>query len=128
MPHPKLVPSLSNKRALDTQIGYLGYLELILLGNPIKLIQFKIYLKLNKFYLNKAFIDNLQRFLRSVSGTGTGQHRGLPVLAPAPTGPDTYRPAPACTGTNRHRPDWTRTRPAPTGPGIFMTFLILILY
>jgi hypothetical protein len=27
--------------------------------HPIKLIQFKIYLKLNKFYFNKAFIDNL---------------------------------------------------------------------
>jgi hypothetical protein len=40
--------------------------------------------QLNKFYLNKAFIDNLQRFLRSVSGTGW--HRELPV--PAPTGPD----------------------------------------
>jgi hypothetical protein len=41
--------------------------------------------------LNKAFIDDLQRFLRSVSGTSTG---GLPIPAPTdPTGPDRTGPA-----------------------------------
>jgi hypothetical protein len=42
--------------------------------------------------------DQLQRFLRSVSGTGTGtgRHRGLPALTgPGRTGPaqDRHRPA-----------------------------------
>ena len=48
----------------------------------------------------------VQRFLRSVSGTGTDRHRSAPALealaAPAPTGPDRHRPA--LTGTDRH---WT---------------------
>jgi hypothetical protein len=56
----------------------------------------------------------VQRFLRSVSGIGTGRHRGLPVPAPvapdrhqpasAPAGPDRHQPAPALTGTDRHQP------------------------
>jgi hypothetical protein len=72
----------------------------------------KSLLKLNKFYLNKAFIDNLQRFLRSVSGTGTGRHRGLTIPALAPTGPDRHRPTSTGTGTDQ--------------PGCFMTFLIRV--
>jgi hypothetical protein len=54
------------------------------------------------------------------------------------TSTDTNRFRLVQTGTDRHQlaltgleltgPDWTGTRPAPTGPGCFMTYLILILY
>ena len=83
----------------------------------------------------------IQRFLRSVSGTGTGRHRSAPVgtgrhrsapalevLAapvPAPIGPG--RPWPAPTGTGPAPPAPTgpdRHRPAPTGPGPALTGLI----
>jgi hypothetical protein len=43
-----------------------------------------MYLKLNKFYLNKAFIDNLHRFFVLTAAT-----------APGTTGTGTNRPRPA---------------------------------
>jgi hypothetical protein len=42
-----------------------------------------------RFFQSRKFcIKILQRFLQSVSDTGTGRHRGLTVPATAPTGTD----------------------------------------
>jgi hypothetical protein len=59
-------------------------------------------------------MKNIQTFLRSFRGTGTGtdRHRHLP----APTGTDRHRPAQ--TGTDRHGP-------APYRHGINLDYLVV---
>ena len=56
-------------------------------------------------------LNDIQRFLRSVSGTGSGRHRTAPYTAP--------EPAPTDIDRNRHQPAQAgldRTGPTPTGP------------
>ena len=74
---------------------------------------------------------NIQRFLRSVSGTGTGRHRSAPVCTgdyryrhrSAPgitrTGTGTYRHRPALTGLDRHKTGLDRHKTGTDRPGLF---------
>ena len=106
--------------------------------STIKFIIIKLTKEKSDLYLTCNFFGkNIQRFLRSLSGSGRLRHQtagsgtdrhvpepAQPAQAQAPTGLDRpWLAQPAHAGTYRLRPAATGTIPAPTGPDSKIQFL-----